>query len=386
MMGDREARVFSARVVGAIGDVPAAVWDACAGDANPFVSHAFLAALEDSRSVSARTGWASHHAVVEHDGVIVAVAPMYAKSHSQGEYVFDHGWADALERAGGDYYPKLQVAVPFTPVPGPRLLVRSCDEASRGALVGALVRIAEQTGVSSLHVTFAEEADRQAMANAGMLLRQGYQFHWDNAGYATFEDFLGALKSSKRKAIRRERRAVAESGVRIEVLTGDAILPWHWDAFFAFYMDTGGRKWGRPYLTRSFFDRIGSTMAERVALVMAFRDDAPVAGALNLIGADALYGRNWGCLEDHRFLHFEACYYQAIEFAIARGLARVEAGAQGEHKLARGYLPRATWSGHWIAHPGLRRAVEDYIRREGAHVDHEIRVLTGQHSPYRQGG
>jgi len=249
-----------------------------------------------------------------------------------------------------------------------------------------MVRIARESGVSSLHITFAEEADRAAMAGAGLLLREGYQFHWDNAGYATFDDFLGALKSPKRKAIRRERRAVAEAGVRLAVLTGADIKPAHWDAFFAFYMDTGGRKWGRPYLTRPFFEAIGATMADRIALVMAFRDEVPVAGALNLIGADVLYGRNWGCLEDHRFLHFEACYYQAIEFAIAHKLKRVEAGAQGEHKLARGYLPRPTWSGHWIAHAGLRHAVEDFVRREAAHVDREIRLLTEHHSPYRKAG
>lgn len=385
-MGDREPAVLSARVVDAIGAVPAAAWDACAGTANPFVCHAFLAALEDSRSASSRAGWAPRHVVVEDaTGTVIAAAPMYAKSHSQGEYVFDHGWADAFERAGGSYYPKLQVAVPFTPVPGPRLMVRPGPDEStlKGALVGALVRVAEQSDVSSLHVTFANEPDRQAMADAGLLLRAGYQFHWENAGYASFDDFLGALKSAKRKAIRRERRAATNVGVEVSVLTGADIRPAHWDAFFAFYMDTGSRKWGRPYLTRAFFDIIGATMADRVALVLATRDGRPVAGALNLIGRDALFGRYWGCVEDHRFLHFEVCYYQAIAFAIARGLERVEAGAQGEHKLARGYLPRATWSGHWIAHAGFRRAVEDYLRRERAQVEFEIRALGERHSPYR---
>jgi predicted N-acyltransferase len=385
MMGDREARILNARVVGAIGDIAADDWDACAGAANPFLCHAFLSALEQSRSVSSRAGWAPRHVVVEDGARVVAVAPMYAKSHSQGEYVFDHGWADAFERAGGDYYPKLQVAVPFTPVPGPRLLARDGDAGLRRALLDALIRIARESGVSSLHITFAEAPDRDAMAEAGLLLREGYQFHWDNAGYATFDDFLGALRSAKRKAIKRERRAVAEAGVRLAMLTGADIKPEHWDAFYAFYMDTGGRKWGRPYLTRPFFEAIGATMADRIALVMAFRDEVPVAGALNLIGTDALYGRNWGCLEDHRFLHFEACYYQAIDFAIAHKLRRVEAGAQGKHKLARGYLPRPTWSGHWIAHAGLRRAVEDFVRREAAHVEREINVLIEHHSPYRKG-
>ncbi|MEX2648671.1 MAG: GNAT family N-acetyltransferase, partial [Alphaproteobacteria bacterium] len=323
-------------------DVSATAWDACAGTANPFVGHAFLAALEDSRSVSGRAGWAPRHVLLEdRSGALVAAAAMYVKSHSQGEYVFDHGWADAFERAGGDYYPKLQVAVPFTPVPGPRLLVRpGPDEATlRRALLQALIQVAGQSGVSSLHVTFADQPDRQAMSEAGLLIREGYQFRWENAGYGSFDDFLGALRSAKRKQIRRERRAVASSGVDIRVLTGADLKPRHWDAFFAFYMDTGGRKWGRPYLKREFFEIIGATMAERIALVLCRRDGHPVAGALNFIGEAALFGRNWGSVEDHRFLHFEACYYQAIEFAIARGLERVEAGAQGEHKLARGYRP-----------------------------------------------
>ncbi len=385
-MGDTARDVLSARVVESIHDVPAAAWDACACTANPFVGHGFLAALEDSRSVSGRAGWAPQHVLLEdRSGALVAAAAMYVKSHSQGEYVFDHGWADAFERAGGDYYPKLQVAVPFTPVPGPRLLVRpGPDEAMlRRALLQALIRIAGQSGVSSLHVTFADQPDRLAMSEAGLLIREGYQFHWENAGYGSFDDFLGALRSAKRKQIRRERRAVAASGIDIRVLTGADLKPRHWDAFFAFYMDTGGRKWGRPYLKREFFEIIGATMAERVALVLCSRDGHPVAGALNFIGEAALFGRNWGSLEDHRFLHFEACYYQAIEFAIARGLERVEAGAQGEHKLTRGYLPRATWSGHWIAHDGLRRAVADYLARERAQVEWEIRAIGEQHSPYR---
>ncbi|MGH6718099.1 MAG: GNAT family N-acetyltransferase [Alphaproteobacteria bacterium] len=388
-MGDRDPDVLSARTVASIGAVPAAAWDACAGAANPFVAHAFLAALEDSKSVAARAGWNPRHVVVEDaGGAIAAVAPLYVKTHSQGEYVFDHGWADAFERAGGAYYPKLQVAVPFTPVPGPRLLVRPGPDAPalRRALARALIDIAEQAGVSSLHVTFADEPDRAALADTGLLIRDGYQYHWANPGYASFEDFLGALKAAKRKLIRRERRAVADAGITIAVLTGAELRPAHWDAFFAFYQDTGGRKWGRPYLTRAFFDRIGQTMADRVALVLATHDGHPVAGALNMIGTDALYGRYWGCLEDHRFLHFEACYYRAIDFAIEHRLARVEAGAQGEHKLARGYLPRATWSGHWIAHPGFRVAVADFLARERAQVAFEIRALSERHSPYRAAG
>lgn len=388
-MGDRDPELLAARTVESIDAVPAAAWDACAGTANPFVAHAFLAALEDSKSVAARAGWTPRHVVVEDaGGTIAAVAPLYVKTHSQGEYVFDHGWADAFERAGGAYYPKLQVAVPFTPVPGPRLLVRPGPDAPalRGALARVLVGIAERAGVSSLHVTFGDEPDRAALDAAGLLIREAYQYHWANPGYASFDDFLGALKAAKRKAIRRERREVAEAGIAIAVLTGAELRPAHWDAFFAFYQDTGGRKWGRPYLTRAFFDRIGATMADRIALVLATRDGTPVAGALNMIGADALYGRYWGCAEDHRFLHFEACYYRAIEFAIEHRLARVEAGAQGEHKLARGYLPRATWSAHWIAHPGLRAAVGDFLARERAQVAFEIQALTERHSPYRGAG
>ncbi|MGE0118826.1 MAG: GNAT family N-acetyltransferase [Dongiaceae bacterium] len=374
------------RTIEAIAGVPAAAWDACAGADNPFVSHAFLTALEDSRSVGARTGWLPRHVLVEDGaGALLAAAPMYVKSHSQGEYVFDHGWAEAYERAGGRYYPKLLVAVPFTPVPGPRLLVRPgplADEV-RGALLHGLVEIAKRTNVSSLHVTFPQAEDARGLAEAGFMLRLGCQYHWTNRGYRTFEDFLADLSSRKRKAIRKERREALAGGITIRALGGDEIKSKHWDAFFAFYMDTGGRKWGRPYLTRAFFECLGATLADRTVLMLAEQDGRPVAGALNLRGAEALYGRNWGCLGDFRFLHFEACYYQAIDYAIAHGLQRVEAGAQGEHKIQRGYLPTPTWSAHWLRDPGFAEAVEDFLRRERAAMEAEMRGLM-EYSPFRR--
>jgi predicted N-acyltransferase len=373
------------RTVESIAAIPAAAWDACAGDDNPFVGHAFLKALEDSRSVSARTGWMPRHVVVEDGGgTLLAAAPMYVKGHSNGEYVFDHGWAQAFERAGGRYYPKLQVAVPFTPVPGPRLLVRPGAAAAdaRAALIHGLVEIAKRTGVSSLHVTFPHEDDARVLGEAGLMLRLGVQYHWANKGYGSFEDFLADLSSRKRKAIRKERREALANGLTIRALSGDDIKPRHWDAFFAFYMDTGDRKWGRPYLTRAFFDCIGATLADHVVLMLAEQDGRPVAGALNLRGREALYGRNWGCLGEFKFLHFETCYYQAIDYAIAHGLARVEAGAQGEHKIQRGYLPVATWSAHWISDPAFAAAVEDFLKRERPAVEAEIRSLA-QYSPFR---
>lgn len=376
------------RIVDSIGAVEAARWDACAGDGNPFVAHAFLAALENSGSVRAETGWLPQHLLAESGaGELLGVAPMYLKGHSYGEYVFDHGWAAAYERAGGRYYPKLQVAVPFTPVPGPRLLVKPgpLAESVREILIQGMIEVARRSGVSSLHVTFADETDARALAEAGLMIRTGYQFHWANRGYDSFDDFLAALSSRKRKAIRKERREVAESGIEIRVLTGDAIEPRHWDAFFRFYMDTSDRKWGSPYLTRDFFTRLGATMADRVVLVMAQDRGRPVAGALNLRGTDALYGRNWGCIGDYRFLHFEACYYQAIEYAIAHRLARVEAGAQGEHKIQRGYLPVATRSAHWIRDPGFAAAVQDFLRREQRAVERDMEALAG-FSPFRRCG
>jgi len=352
---------------------------------NPFITHAFLKALEDSKSVSPKAGWAPAHVLVHRDGALVAAAPTYVKSHSLGEYVFDHAWADAYERAGGDYYPKLQVAVPFTPATGRRLLVRDDvdqDEARR-TLVKGLRALRERLGASSVHVTFLPRDEWEALGNSGFLQRTDRQFHWVNEGYGGFDDFLGALASRKRKTIRRERRDALAPGIEIDWLTGSDIREAHWDAFFAFYQDTGSRKWGRPYLTRRFFSLVGEAMADRILLVMARRAGRYIAGALNFIGNDALYGRNWGAVEDHPFLHFEVCYYQAIDFAIARGLKRVEAGAQGEHKLARGYRPVLTYSAHDLADPALRRAVAAYLERERLYVTEEARAL-GDFTPFRR--
>jgi predicted N-acyltransferase len=380
------ARQLEARVQDRIDAVSAADWDACAGAENPFLSHAFLKALEDSGSVGRKTGWLPQHlALTDESGALQAAAPLYVKGHSQGEYIFDQGWAEAYERAGGRYYPKLQVAVPFTPVPGPRLLVRPQADAPavREALIGALQSVVEQSGLSSLHATFCTEEEAQAMAEAGFLHRIGVQYHWSNDGYRSFDDFLGALASRKRKGIRKEREAIRQYGLDIRALSGCEIEPRHWDAFFAFYMDTGSRKWGRPYLTREFFNLLGSAMPENVVLMFAEKDGQPVAGALNLRGSDCLYGRNWGCLDEFKFLHFELCYYQAIDYAIAHDLARVEAGAQGEHKIQRGYLPVATHSAHWIADRRFRDAVDDFLQRERRVMRQEI-VGLGEYSPYRQ--
>ena len=374
-----------------IAEIPAAEWDALAGNdgprpRDPFTTHRFLKALEDSGSVGPGTGWDPLHlALRDPDGTLVAAMPLYVKAHSQGEYVFDHSWAHAYERAGGRYYPKLQVAVPFTPVTGPRLLVRP-DDADRGraALVRALVGLAEKNGLSSAHVTFCTEDEAQAGQALGLMHRTGQQFHWHNRGYGSFDDFLAALSSRKRKAIRRERRQAQDFGGTIHRLTGDAITPEHWDAFWQFYQDTGARKWGRPYLTRAFFDRLHETMPDDVLLVMCRRDGRWIAGALNLIGADCLFGRYWGAIEHHPFLHFEVCYYQAIDHAIAAGLARIEAGAQGEHKLARGYLPVVTHSLHWVRDPGFRRAVAEFLEQEREAVDEDIEILTS-YGPFRRG-
>jgi predicted N-acyltransferase len=378
---------IAVRVVTRIADLPAEEWDACAG-ANPFVRHAFLAALEESGSATAESGWLPQHLTVEGpDGRLAGAAPLYLKSHSYGEYVFDWGWADAYERAGGRYYPKLQACVPFTPATGPRLLVR--PEADRhavaGALIAGMVELAKRHGASSVHVTFPLEGEWRHLGEAGFLQRLGLQYHWENPGYGSFEDFLGSLASRKRKAIRRERRAVVESGIAMRTLTGAEIEPRHWDAFYRFYVATSDKKWGPSYLTREFFDRLGATMSENVVLVLAELEGEPVAGALNLMGDGTLYGRNWGSTGRFRFLHFEACYYQAIEFAIDHGLARVEAGAQGEHKIQRGYLPCETYSAHWIRDPGFREAVADFLRRERAGVRHEQNVLA-DFSPFRKEG
>ena len=376
---------IAVRVVARIADLPAEEWDACAG-ANPFVRHAFLAALEESGSATAESGWLPQHLTIEGpDGRLIGAAPLYLKNHSYGEYVFDWGWADAYERAGGRYYPKLQASVPFTPVTGPRLLVRpDADRAAvTTALVAGMVELAKRHGASSVHVTFPTRREWQCLGEAGFLQRLGLQYHWENPGYGSFDDFLGSLASRKRKAIRRERRAVAESGITMRALTGPEIEPRHWDAFHDFYLATSEKKWGPAYLTRDFFDRLGETMARNVVLVLAELDGRPVAGALNLMGDGTLYGRNWGSAGRFRFLHFEACYYQAIEFAIRHGLTRVEAGAQGEHKIQRGYLPTETYSAHWIRDPGFRNAVADFLGRERAGVRHEQNALA-DFSPFRK--
>lgn len=363
-------------------------WDACAAPTgDPFVSYDFLDACEASGSAVPSEGWAARHlSLQDEDGAVIGVMPLYLKGHSQGEYVFDHSWADAYQRAGGRYYPKLLGAVPFTPVTGPRFLHAPGTDAAtvREALLQGALTLVERLGVSSLHVNFPTEVEWRALTEAGLLPRRDIQYVWRNEGYGSFDDFLAALSSNRRKTIRRERRE-AQAGLDIRVLTGAALTEAHWDAFFAFYMDTGERKWGRPYLTRDFFARIGASMADRIALVMAFEDGAPVAGALNFIGRDALYGRQWGTLVDRPFLHFELCYYQAIDFAIARGLSRVEAGAQGEHKIARGYLPSPVYSAHWIADPALRDPVARYLEQEGPAVEAEMKAMTAELSPYRQG-
>jgi predicted N-acyltransferase len=371
-----------ARIGRGVGGFEAADWDACAGTGNPFLTHAFLSALEESGSATIRTGWQPAPIAIDGpDGVLAAVTPAYIKSHSQGEYVFDHAWAQAWEQAGGDYYPKLQIAVPFTPVPGRRLLTR--DPALAPRLIGAAEAVVEQNHLSSAHATFIAAEEVALFEAAGWLIRVDTQFHWSNPGYASFDDFLGALSSRKRKAIRKERAAALE-GLTVEHLTGEAITEAHWDAFWAFYQDTGSRKWGRPYLTRSFFSLIGERMADRILLVFALFEGRPIAGALNLIGADTLYGRYWGTIAEVPGLHFEICYYQAIEAAIARGLRRVEAGAQGAHKLARGYAPVPTYSAHFIPNPAFRRAVADFLAREREAVALEIDALA-EMAPFRKG-
>ena len=380
------------RVVASLGQVDAADWNACAAsDAtevhsqlpevlhedgggyplNPFVSHEFLQSLELSRSATRQTGWDARHLIAEDaTGRIVGAVPCYAKPHSRGEYVFDRGWAEAYERAGGSYYPKLQVSVPFTPATGPRLLARPGPnaEAVRAALAAGLVTLCDQLEASSVHLTFLPETEARFLAGREFLLRTDQQFHWRNAGYGSFEDFLAALAARKRKTIRRERSEALANGITIHRLTGKELTEDVWDAFFNFYLETGSRKWGRPYLTREFYSLVGERMGDRILLVMAKRAGRWIAGAINFIGPDTLYGRHWGAAEQHPMLHFEVCYYQAIDYAITTGLARVEAGAQGEHKLARGYLPTTTYSAHFIADPGLRRAVADYLNRERAYV------------------
>ena len=370
-----------ARMAGSVGELDAAQWDALTDGGNPFVSHAFLSALEDSGSVGEGTGWLPAPLVIEEGGRLTAARPAYLKGHSQGEYVFDHSWADAWERAGGRYYPKLQIAVPFTPATGPRILTQ--DAFIGGLLLNIARDFTEANHFSSAHATFIEPAQAEIFERDGWLLRRDLQFHWTNRGYASFDDFLDQLASRKRKAIRKER-AAAQEGVTIRRLTGADIRPEHWDAFWRFYQDTGARKWGSPYLTREAFDLFGDRMGERILLVLAFDGERPIAGALNFIGSEALYGRYWGCVEDRRFLHFELCYYQAIDAAIELGLTRVEAGAQGQHKIARGYEPVQTTSAHWIVDRGFRKAVADFLERErqGVAVDAE---WLGERTPFRKG-
>jgi hypothetical protein len=387
MSTPREARV---EVVPRIADIPADAWDACANPDpavhNPFIAHGFLKALEDAGTVGGNTGWTPRHLVLKDaHNAVAACAPCYLKSHSKGEYVFDHAWSDAYARAGGRYYPKLQIAVPFTPVPGRRLLVRPGpeSEANEALLVGAAAELVTRNDLSGLHVTFLTEEEFTRLGSRGFLQRTDQQFHWRNAGYGSFDDFLASLASRKRKAVRKEREQALADGLEIEWVQGSSITEAHWDAFFAFYMDTGSRKWGRPYLNRKAFSLIGAASGERSLLMLAKRGKRPIAGSLHMIGGDCLYGRYWGAVEHHPFLHFELCYYQAIAYAIEHGIARVEAGAQGEHKLARGYMPTKTFSAHYIADPALRRAIADYLVRERAYVDAAADELS-EFAPFRK--
>ena len=398
---DASTPAYTIRIAKALADVDAAAWDSCANPPdsahdpadeaqkerfNPFISYAFLNACETSGSAIARTGWSPMHVLVEDGaGALVACAPCYMKTHSMGEYVFDYAWADAYERAGGRYYPKMQVSAPFTPAQGRRLLVRPGEGAdnARAALIAGLKAVRAKTGASSIHITFPLKSECDALEDADFMSRTGKQFHFFNRGYKTFDDFLADLASRKRKVVKRERRDALASDIEIHRLTGADITEEHWDAFFHFYVDTGSRKWGQPYLTRAFFSDIGATMAQRILLVMARRNGKWIAGAINFIGDDALYGRNWGAVEHHPFLHFEVCYYQAIEFAIERGLSRVEAGAQGEHKLARGYAPVTTWSSHFLADKGFARAVVGFLQQEREAISDAIEVY-GEHVPFRR--
>jgi predicted N-acyltransferase len=378
-----ETPALQARILTRVSDVTEGQWDALLPQgSHPFLSWRFLNALEESGCAVEETGWAPRHIWLEDlNGQALGAAPLYAKFHSQGEYVFDHAWADALERAGGSYYPKLQGSIPFTPATGPRLLAASA--AHKTALCAAMLSACEQWDMSGVHVTFLNSDDRTVLKQSGFALREDRQFHFINRDYQNFDGFLQSLTSRKRKNIRKERKA-AQDGITIKRLSGDDLCESHWDAFYQCYLDTGQRKWGRPYLNRKFFSLLQETMREDICLIMAFDGETPIAAALNFIGSDALYGRNWGALVHKPFLHFELCYYQAIEAALERGLPRVEAGAQGEHKLARGYEPVATHSAHYLSHPGLRDAVESYLARERLAVEREIKILD-QHTPFRKG-
>lgn len=360
-------------------------WNDCLETDHPFVMHQFLKALEDSGSVSAETGWMPYHLVLEQDTKVVGVAPMYVKGHSQGEYVFDYSWAHAYERAGGKYYPKLQLSVPFSPVTGPRLLVPPGPDqhVRQRALLQGAQQVASKLGLSSVHLTFLTENEKVLVEDAGFLIRAGEQFHWVNNEYPDFETFLAQLSSRKRKAIKKERIGATETGLEFETVSGSEITEAHWDAFFNFYIDTGSRKWGTPYLNRTFFSLLSESLSDAIVLFMVKRDGHFIAGALNIKSRDCLYGRYWGCVEDHRFLHFETCYYRAIEYAIDHGIKRVEAGAQGPHKLARGYLPVKTHSAHWLRDPGFHDAVADFLKAETREIDAELNYLSA-HSPFRQ--
>lgn len=400
MIDSRPDTSLSLSLHDTIAAIPAAQWDACADPPpnpgappgaiphralDPFTTHRFLAALEASGSVGGRTGWQPQHLALREGDRLVAVMPLYLKTHSQGEYVFDHGWAEAWQRAGGRYYPKLQAAVPFTPVTGRRFLtLPGYETIGQRALLTGLAQITDEAGLSSAHITFCTESEAEAGRKAGLLHRKGQQFHWHNQGYGDFDAFLAALSARKRKAIRRERARALGFGGQIQALTGADIAPAHWDAVWAFYQDTGSRKWGRPYLTRGFFEQAHASLRDDIVLILASRAGQPVAGALNFLGRDCLYGRYWGAIEDHDALHFECCYYQAIDWAIGAGLARVEAGAQGAHKLARGYLPQATHSLHLIPHPGFREAVAQFLKAEDAALTEEFDVLTA-YGPFRRG-
>lgn len=392
----------SVRVLSSLSEITRDEWDMCANPGwsndrpleskpqemayNPFLSHDYLWSLEESGSATAETGWYARHLVLENrGGPPLAVVPAYLKTHSQGEYVFDHGWADAYERAGGDYYPKLQISVPFTPVTGRRLLVGDLDRRRKieALLAAAIQQVTAQYEASSAHLTFLAEREWSALSDQDFLRRTDQQFHWQNNEYGSYDEFLAALSSSKRKALRKERRKALENEIEVEWLTGSQLTEQHWDIFYDFYIDTGNRKWGRPYLTRKFFSLINERMSDQVLLIMAKREGRYIAGALNFIGSDTIYGRNWGCLEDHPFLHFELCYHQAIDWAIANGYKTVEAGAQGAHKLARGYVPASTYSAHWIPNPGFRNAVENYLEQERLHVKLEQEALTA-HAPFKK--
>ncbi|NQV60350.1 MAG: N-acetyltransferase [Alphaproteobacteria bacterium] len=387
-MAETEEDGVIARIVQSMGEIPSAHWDACAGNSDPFLSHAFLLALEESGCVHNRTGWGPVHLLLDdpHGGAPAGCVPLYMKSHSRGEFIFDYGWADAYERAGGRYYPKLLSAVPFTPATGSRLLVRpDLDRVTtQRQLAAGLISAAEHLNIATISVNFLPEDEWDLLEDADYLKRADQQFHWYNRGYGSFDEFLDDLSSRKRKTIRRERRGALETGVEIELLSGSDLREEHWDAFYEFYTDTGSRKWGEPYLNRQFFSLITESMADKILLVMCRRQGRYIAGALNLIGGEALFGRYWGCIEDHPFLHFEVCYYQAIEYAIQHGLARVEAGAQGPHKIARGYRPTQTHSAHFIRDPGFRTAVANYLEHERAEVGNDIEYLA-ERGPFRKG-